>query len=108
MQRGNVFANIPDVLPEEIMETLINSGKVRIERIVSSGQSTPEGEWYDQHQDEWVLLLTGSAGLMFESETGVRTLRAGDYFMIPAHCRHRVAWTDSREKTVWLAVHVER
>ena len=108
MKLGNIFANIPDILPNEVMETLINSGSVRIERIVSSGQSTPEGEWYDQRQDEWVLLLTGSAGLMFESETVVRRLKAGDYVMIPAHCRHRVAWTDSSEKTVWLAVYVER
>lgn len=108
MQRGNIFANIPDFLPAEAMETLVKSGGVRIERIVSSGQSTPEGEWYDQPQDEWVLLLTGSAGLVFEGESGVRTLRSGDYCMIPAHCRHRVAWTDAREKTVWLAVHVEK
>jgi len=108
MLHENIFANIPDVLPEEIMETLVNAGNVRIERIVSSGQSTPEGEWFDQRQDEWVLLLTGGAGLLFEGEAGERTLKAGDYVMIPAHCRHRVVWTDLREKTVWLAVHVER
>ena len=108
MQRDNIYADIPDILPDEVVETLINSGNVRIERIVSCGQSTPEGEWYDQDQDEWVLLLIGSAGLMFESEDRARTLRPGDYVMIPAHCRHRVAWTDSQEKTVWLAVHVER
>lgn len=108
MQRDNIFANIPQDLPDEVMETLVNSGNVRIERIVSSGQSTPEGEWYDQQQDEWVLLLTGSAGLIFENEAGVLTLTAGDYVMIPARCRHRVAWTDSREQTVWLAVHVEK
>lgn len=108
MQRGNIFSNIPAVLPDELMETLVTSGNVRIERIVSNGHSTPEGEWYDQAQDEWVLLLAGSAGLMIESEAGERTLKAGDYVMIPAHCRHRVVWTDSREKTVWLAVHVEK
>lgn len=107
MQRGNIFADIPDDQPEEVMETLIKSGNVRFERIVSSGQSTPEGEWYDQHQDEWVLLLSGSAGLMFEGEAGIRALKPGDYVMIPARCRHRVAWTDSSETTVWLAVHVE-
>lgn len=108
MQRGNIFANIPDVLPNEVMETLINSGNVRIERIVSSGQSTPEGEWYDQRQDEWVLLLTGSAGLVLENEEEALILKPGDYVMIPARCRHRVAWTDPREITVWLAVYVER
>ena len=108
MQRGNIFANIPDLLPNEVMETLINSGNVRIERIVSRGQSTPEGEWYDQRQDEWVLLLTGSAGLLLESEAEARILKPGDYVMIPAQCRHRVAWTDPSEITVWLAVYVER
>ena len=108
MQRDNIYANIPQDLPDEVMETLVNSGNVRIERIVSSGQSTPVGEWYDQQQDEWVLVLTGSAGLIFENEAGVLALTAGDYVMIPARCRHRVAWTDSREKTVWLAVHVEK
>jgi len=108
MQQGNIFANMPDDLSSEVIETLHKSASLRIERIISSGQSTPEGEWYDQLQDEWVLLLSGSAGLMFESEACVRTLKAGDYVMIPARCRHRVAWTDAVEKTVWLAVHIEK
>lgn len=104
--KGNIFANLPKALPDEVMETLAEVGSVRIERIVSNGQATPEGEWYDQGWDEWVLLLAGSAGLLIENEGAERTLRAGDYLMIPAHCRHRVAWTDPREKTIWLAVHI--
>ncbi len=104
--KGNIFANLPKAMPDEVMETLAEVGSVRIERIVSNGQATPEGEWYDQGWDEWVLLLAGSAGLLIENEGAERTLRAGDYLMIPAHCRHRVAWTDPREKTIWLAVHI--
>jgi cupin 2 domain-containing protein len=103
----NIFHNLPDALPDELFETLAEAGNVRIERIVSHGQATPVGEWFDQGWDEWILLLAGSAGLLMEGDEGPRTLRPGDYLMIPAHCRHRVAWTDPGERTVWLAVHVE-
>jgi len=102
---ANIFSNIPEELPEELLETLVKSGSVRMERIVSHGHATADDQWYDQDGDEWVLLLTGSAGLLFEGETAPRTLEAGDYVMIPAHCRHRVAWTDQQVKSVWLAVH---
>jgi len=105
---SNVFTCLPQVLPGEIFETLAESGAVRIERIVSSGQATVEGEWYDQDWDEWVLLLAGSAGLLFEGEDAPRSLAAGDYVLIPAHCRHRVAWTDRYRQTIWLAVHIRR
>lgn len=102
----NIFANLPDALPDEVFETLAESGSVRIERIVSHGQATPEGEWYGQGWDEWVLLLTGNAGLLLEGEEEPRRLGPGDYLMIPAYRRHRVAWTAPAEHTVWLAVHV--
>ncbi len=102
----NIFANLPSALPDEVVEALAEAGNVRIERIVSNGQATAEGGWYDQERDEWVLLLSGSAGLLLEGEEGPRLLGPGDYLMIPAHCRHRVAWTDPRERTVWLAVHM--
>jgi cupin 2 domain-containing protein len=102
----NIYHNLPDVLPDEVFETLVEAGNVRIERIASHGQATPEGEWFDQGWDEWILLLAGSAGLLLEGEDGTRTLKPGDYLMIPAHCRHRVAWTDPGERTVWLAVHI--
>jgi cupin 2 domain-containing protein len=105
-ESGNIFAHIPSPLPEELFETIAEKSAIRIERIVSHGQSTPEGEWYDQAWDEWVLLLTGSAGLLIKNEERPVALNPGDYFMIPAHCRHRVAWTDPVETTVWLAVHI--
>jgi cupin 2 domain-containing protein len=106
MGAGNIFANIPQKSVEELFETIFAKGGTRIERIVSYGQSTPEGEWYDQEQDEWVLLLSGSAELLIEGESSPRRLGPGDYLLLPAHCRHRVVRTDAEEKTVWLAVHI--
>ena len=102
---ANIFSDMPHLLQEERFDTLAGSGDVRIERIVSQGQSTPEGEWFDQEQDEWVLLLAGSAGVLFEGAVAPSSLSVGDYLHIPAHCRHRVAWTDPERQTVWLAVH---
>lgn len=102
----NILADLPRALPDEAFETLAEAGDVRIERIVSNGQATPEGEWCEQGWAEWVLLLAGSAGLQIEGETQPHALKPGDYLMIPARCRHRVAWTDPGQKTVWLAVHI--
>jgi cupin 2 domain-containing protein len=87
---GNLFENLPGA---------------RIERIVSTGQASPPGFWYDQEQAEWVLLLSGSAGLLIEGEDAPRVLGPGDYVEIPARKKHRVEWTDPKEPTVWLAVH---
>ena len=78
-----------------------------LERIVSTGQSTPAGEWYDQGKDEWVILLSGGAGLFFEGDEEVKVMRPGDYVFIPARRRHRVEWTDARVPTVWLALYYE-
>ncbi|MEW6293571.1 MAG: cupin domain-containing protein [Pseudomonadota bacterium] len=89
----------------ERIETLIDHPAARIERIVSTGQASPEGFWYDQPRDEWVLLLSGSAGLRFADEADVRELRPGDWLLIPAGCKHRVEWTDAAQPSVWLAVH---
>lgn len=101
---GNILADLPDS-PDEIFETILEKPGIRIERIISFGQETPEGEWYDQKEDEWVLLLSGSAGLLLEGDETVRTLKTGDFLHLPAGCRHRVAWTDPDVKSVWLAVH---
>jgi cupin 2 domain-containing protein len=101
----NLFENIPSLLPTEITQTIVDVNKVRIERIVSEGQATTEGEWYDQAWDEWVILLSGSARILFDGDAAARILKLGDYVMIPTGCRHRVEWTDPDRKTVWLAVH---
>jgi cupin 2 domain-containing protein len=105
MHAGNLFAAVPGPGREEVFETLLEAPHFRLERIVSTGQATPEGQWYDQERTEWVALLSGSAGLLFEGEAGVRVLRPGDHILIPAHRRHRVAWTDRQQQTVWLAIH---
>jgi cupin 2 domain-containing protein len=90
----------------ETFDTLIEHNNLRIERIVSTGQATPEGEWCDQSQDEFVLLIAGAARLRIEGEADDRALEAGDWLHLPARCRHRVTWTQSLPATVWLAIHL--
>lgn len=104
----NLFADIPEFLPEEVTEVLLKTETFRLERIVSDGQATPPGEWYDQETHEWVLLLKGSAGLRFAGDPEIRVMRSGDALHIPAHLRHRVEWTESKVKTVWMALHYRR
>ena len=104
-QVNNLFSEIPSTLQEEFFLTLAESGSVRVERIVSDGHASPPGEWYDQNGDEWVLLVSGGATLLFESNATQVILTPGDHVLIPAGCRHRVEQTDMTQKTVWLAVH---
>ncbi len=101
----NLFAGVKGPTREEVIETLLETPEFRLERIVSTGQATPEGQWYDQERNEWVAVLCGSAGLLFEGEDQIRVMRPGDHVLIPAHRRHRVAWTDPQQQTVWLAIH---
>ena len=102
---GNLLADIPVRLAQEEITTLLSAPGVRIERIVSRGQSSPPDFWYDQPQAEWVLLLAGAARLTLEGESAALIMGPGDHVHIPAHCRHRVEWTDPAQATVWLAVH---
>lgn len=102
--RPNVFAGIPDELPGELTKALLQADGLRIERIVSHGHASPADFWYDQHEHEWVLLLDGAARVEFEDSTEEVELRTGDYIFIPAHRRHRVAWTDPAKDTIWLTV----
>ena len=98
----NLFENIPGELTKELVEILAEGSNVRIERIVSDGHASPDGFWYDQEQNEWVLLVSGSAVLEYEDRT--IEMNPGDHVLIPAHQKHRVASTSATEKTVWLAV----
>ena len=104
---GNIFDHLSREAPDEEVTALATTDKIRIERIVSTGQASPPGFWYDQPWTEWVLLLTGAAGLLFEDEAAPRQLRAGDYLLIPAGQRHRVEWTDAMQPSVRLAVHYD-
>ncbi len=103
----NIFSRIPSDMRDEISETLLSTEDFKLERIMSSGQATPEGGWSDQDMNEWVVLLSGSAGLLFDGEEEIFIMKSGDYVHIPAHRRHRVEWTDPEQKTVWLALHYE-
>ena len=105
MDDGNLFMEPPFSARREVFDTLLETTSFRLERILSSGEATPPGDWYDQDTNEWVVLLRGSAGLLFEGEPAVRVLSPGDHLLIPAHRRHRVEWTDPKVKTVWLALH---
>jgi cupin 2 domain-containing protein len=100
-----IFAGVPTRADKEETAVLMSLPGVRIERIVSTGQASPPGFWYDQAWTEWVILLAGSAGLLIEGEDAPRILAPGDYLEIPPHARHRVEWTAADPPTVWLAVH---
>jgi cupin 2 domain-containing protein len=102
---GNLYSELPSELLEEEFTTLLSAPNVRIERIVSRGHASPPEFWYDQSEAEWVILLAGSAGLLIEGEDAPRRLGPGDYLHLPAHTRHRLAFTDPQRPTVWLAVY---
>ncbi|WOX07169.1 cupin domain-containing protein [Microbulbifer pacificus] len=108
----NILSMLPDTTQGEVFDSIVAGDHVRVERIVSGGQVTPEGAWYDQAEHEWVLVLAGAARLEIE-EPAARgdppswrevALAQGDCLNIPAHCKHRVSWTDPDRPTVWLAV----
>ncbi|MEN8264318.1 MAG: cupin domain-containing protein [Nitrospirota bacterium] len=102
---NNIFKNIPAALPEELIDIISWKNNVKIERIVSRGHSSPDTFWYDQQHDEYVILLKGKAGLLFQDRADVVVLTPGDYINIPAHVKHCVEWTSRDEETVWLAIH---
>ncbi|MGM0517827.1 MAG: cupin domain-containing protein [Pseudomonadota bacterium] len=103
---ANLLSDLPAQLPEECFDTLVEADNVTIERIVSRGHTSPASGWYDQARNEWVVVIKGRGVVAFEDGNEV-TLCPGDHLTIPAHCRHRVAWTDPVEDTVWLAVHYD-
>jgi cupin 2 domain-containing protein len=108
-ETGSLRAGLPArPLSEELVNILVAQHGMRIERIVSTGQTTPEGEWYDQAQDEFVLLVAGRARLRIDGEAEDRVLEEGQWVFLPAHCRHRVTWTQVEPPTVWLALHFDK
>ncbi|MFN2268600.1 MAG: cupin domain-containing protein, partial [Desulfonatronovibrio sp.] len=102
---GNIYENLPRADYQEHFEDIHKSKVVRIERIISLGQATPEGEWYDQDWDEWVVLLKGQAGILIYGQEKVKELSPGDYIFLSSGLKHRVEWTSVNEPCVWLAIH---
>ncbi|MDO9104211.1 MAG: cupin domain-containing protein [Methylovulum sp.] len=103
----NIFSAIPEQIPEELFECLLKQQHILIERIISKGHSTPDGQWYDQDWDEWLILLQGHATLCcIEYDEKLTQLNVGDYLLIPAHTKHRVEWTSAELATIWLAIHI--
>ncbi len=105
LRPANLLDNIPQKMSDEIFETLLESSTLRIERIVSSGQSSPNGFWYDQESSEWILVLKGRAVIQFQGDNDAVELCEGSYINIPAHVKHRVEWTADDTETIWLAIH---
>lgn len=91
------------IASDEMIDVLAGGENVRIERIVSMGQSSPPEFWYDQDEDEWVAVIQGEAELEWADGRRAR-MRTGDWVLIPAHERHRVAWTSTEPPCIWLAV----
>jgi cupin 2 domain-containing protein len=106
---GNLFAGLPSApAGDEELSGLFTGKSFRVEKIVSFGHASPPGFWYDQPEDEWVLLLSGAARLRFEGEADAIDLGPGGYLNIPAGRRHRVDWTAPGVPSVWLAIHYQR
>ncbi|MCW9088308.1 MAG: cupin domain-containing protein [Gammaproteobacteria bacterium] len=103
MSLNNLFEGIPEVVGEELFDEIVNSAGVRVERILSQGQTSPASGWYDQDENEWVVILQGAGKIAFEDGSEV-LLSRGDYLNIPKHTKHRVAWAEPDAVTVWLAV----
>jgi cupin 2 domain-containing protein len=99
---ANLLRDLPDARNAEITEMLVAAPGMRIERIVSLGQRSPPGFWYDQDEAEWVLLVAGAARLRFADEAEDRVLGPGDHVHIAPRRRHRVEWTDPAAPTIWL------
>ncbi|MFC1665375.1 cupin [Pseudomonadota bacterium] len=102
---NNIFEAIPADIPSEIFEDLIRNANFRLERIVSHGHASPDNEWYDQDDDEWVLLIEGSAQIEFQTDRRIANLTKGSILNIPAHSKHRVNWTQKENPTIWLTIH---
>lgn len=107
MRKSNIYDSISDLaLPQETFEILFKNNNLKIERIISSGHKSPDGFWYDQEINEWILILEGEARLEFENSEFI-SLKKGDYLNIPAHIKHRVSYTSNKPKCIWLAVFYE-
>lgn len=100
---SNLFDTIEPPFENEVFDDLLISENLRVERILSAGHTSPDGSWYDQGENEWVLVLQGAGVIEYEDGEKVR-LDKGQFVNIPAHTKHRVEWTESKQTTIWLAI----
>jgi cupin 2 domain-containing protein len=100
----NIYEISQEVSQLEKFEQIVAGKNIQIERIISTGQTTPSGQWYDQELDEWVILLQGEAEFFYADDKKIQ-LKVGDYLLIPAHTKHRVEYTSIEPPCIWLAVH---
>lgn len=105
MTPENIFSHIAETGEEEQFNLLLKSPNCRIDRIVSAGHSSPKGFWYDQENDEFILLVQGEATIEFE-DRGMVTMKAGDYLLIPQGCKHRLENSSVDPVCIWLCVFV--
>ena len=103
LKTGNIFDSIPSKFNDEVFGSIVDKDGIKIERILSAGHTSPEQGWYDQDQDEWVIVIQGGATIEFD-DGRLSTLEQGDYINIPSRTKHKVVWTDPEIVTVWLAV----
>ena len=95
---------LPNPWEPEIFDVILKSENIKIQRIISNGNTGPKDGWYDQDFDELVFLMKGQAVLEFEDRPLIR-LFEGDYLFIPAHVLHRVKQTSTIPHCVWLAIY---
>src|SRR6056300_12787 len=100
----NILSGIPEALPQELEQLLLENEHLSIRRILSKGHSAPAQGWYEQQDNEWVLVLKGE-GIIEFTDHSERHMQEGDYCYIPALKKHRVKWTPEQEVTIWLAIH---
>ncbi|WP_263079417.1 cupin domain-containing protein [Endozoicomonas sp. Mp262] len=100
---NNIFESIPTEIPNEIFTDLVTGENIRVERILSKGQTSPENGWYDQDENEWVMVLKGEGTITFDDGHNI-CLQEGDFITIPKHKKHKVSRTDPNHVTVWLAI----
>jgi cupin 2 domain-containing protein len=103
-QAHNIYSSLPTELKGEVFDDLLRAGNVRVERIISPGHTSADKGWYDQEDNEWVIVLQGAGTILFAAGEEV-TLKEGDYLNIPAHAKHKVTWTQPNDRTIWLAIH---
>ncbi|HDS16574.1 MAG TPA: cupin domain-containing protein [Proteobacteria bacterium] len=104
-EQSSLLTNIPHYLPQEVFETICRGDNLRIERILSWGQASPEGFWFDQDDNEFVVLIQGRALLRIEGRKEPLRLEPGDYINLAAHVKHRVEWTEPDAVTIWLVIY---